>query len=122
MHYRRWQIHGTTDLHITSRPPTADRLAARLELKPNGCLEWTGSTSRGYGQMKVNGTNEGTHRVAWTLVHGPIPDGLGVLHHCDNPPCGQTDPTEGYPDGHLFLGTRADNIADMDAKGRRGTI
>ncbi len=50
------------------------------------------------------------HRVAWVVWRGPIPDGLWVLHTCDNPPC--CNPA------HLFLGTRADNIADMVAKGR----
>jgi hypothetical protein len=55
------------------------------------------------------------HRFAWFLAHGPIPDGLCVCHHCDNPPCCNVD--------HLFLGTIADNNADMLAKGHylRGT-
>jgi len=70
-----------------------------------------------YGRIKVNGKTVMTHRFAWELVNGPIPDGLHVLHHCDNPPCGQTDPTDGYPDGHLFIGTHAENMADMKAKG-----
>jgi len=85
---------------------------------PNGCLEWTGSTVRDYGRIGVNGRLMLTHRLAWELANGPIPDGLFVCHHCDNPPCAQTDPTEGYPEGHLFLGTEADNAADMVAKGR----
>jgi hypothetical protein len=41
-----------------------------------------------------------------------------VLHHCDNPPCCETEPSEEYPEGHLFLGTNGDNSADMVAKGR----
>jgi len=48
--------------------------------------------------------------VAWEDVNGPISDGLWVLHRCDNPPCCRPD--------HLFLGTPADNTADMIAKGR----
>lgn len=50
------------------------------------------------------------HRKAWELLHGPIPDGLLVLHTCDNPPCIRPD--------HLFLGTHRDNQQDKWAKGR----
>jgi hypothetical protein len=50
------------------------------------------------------------HRVAWELEHGPIPDGMLILHRCDNPAC--------WAPEHLFLGTQADNVRDMHAKGR----
>ena len=50
------------------------------------------------------------HRKAWAEANGPIPEGLQVLHHCDNPRC--------YNVEHLFLGTQADNLRDMVAKGR----
>lgn len=49
--------------------------------------------------------------MAWTLERGEIPDGLQVLHHCDNPPCVNVE--------HLFLGTPGDNARDRDAKHRR---
>jgi hypothetical protein len=79
---------------------------------PNGCLEWTGNLGRGgYGSIKVQGKTLSTHRFAWTLVNGPIPDGLQVLHHCDNPPCCDTEKC-------LFLGDDFDNMADKIAKGR----
>lgn len=55
----------------------------------------------------------GAHRLAWIEAHGPIPDGLYVLHHCDNRPCCNPFGTR-----HLFLGTNLDNMADMVAKGR----
>lgn len=54
------------------------------------------------------------NRAAWVLVNGPIPDGMLVCHHCDNPPC--CNPA------HLFLGTNSDNIADRDAKGRQARV
>lgn len=77
------------------------------------CLVWTRSCSHdGYGRMKINGSkkNTYTHRLAWSLFKGPIPNGLHVLHHCDNPPC--------WWWGHLYLGTDADNNRDMMKRGR----
>lgn len=106
-HYKRMQRHGTTDI-----PTVADRLAAGLVRMSNGCLEWTGDTTKdGYGRISINNKNTLTHRLAWTLANGPIPEGMQVLHHCDNPPCCDTEKC-------LFLGTADDNMADMVAKGR----
>jgi len=50
------------------------------------------------------------HRRAWASVHGDIPPGMCVLHHCDNPSCISVD--------HLFLGTKGDNNRDRASKGR----
>jgi hypothetical protein len=75
------------------------------------CVLWTGSRlPQGYGQKTINGTTYLVHRLAWAEEHGPIPDGLWVLHHCDNPPCYNVD--------HLFLGDNAANMRDMASKGR----
>jgi len=52
-----------------------------------------------------------THRFAWELANGPIPEGMFVCHKCDNPPCCNVD--------HLFLGTPKENTTDMVNKGRR---
>jgi hypothetical protein len=87
------------------------KLADQLPVMATPCLEWTASRNRkGYGQFRLDGKTERAHRVAWQIAHGPIPDGLHVLHKCDNPPCVAVE--------HLFLGTDADNAADRDAKGR----
>ena len=77
------------------------------------CIEWTGAkNSHGYGHRKIPKTrkNKTIHRTAWEEAYGPIPDGLWVLHKCDNPPCYNVD--------HLFLGTVLDNSRDMHSKGR----
>ena len=93
------------------RVPLVDRMAKHTAARPNGCQEWTGSHDRkGYGRIKANGKNQAAHRVAWELAFGAIPDGLFVLHRCDNPPC--------VKPAHLFLGTNAVNMADCVAKGR----
>lgn len=89
-----------------------ERFWARVDVgESDACWEWTlGRSPRGYGKIKIAGCHLRAHRVAYELAIGPIPDGLWVLHRCDNPPC--CNPA------HLFLGTAADNAADMVAKGR----
>ena len=72
---------------------------------------WTAGTTRaGYGRFQVGGRPVYAHRLAWELANGPVPDGLHVLHRCDVRRC--------CTDDHLFLGTNADNNADMHTKGR----
>lgn len=86
------------------------------------CWEWTASRfkSGGYGQYMLDGKPQRAHRVAWSMVNGEFPSDLRVLHHCDNPRCvrAETDPAV----SHLFLGTTADNAADMAAKGRASRL
>ena len=81
--------------------------------KENGCWEWTGACSGfGHGNFVISRRNLGAHRVSWEIARGRIPDGVCVLHRCDNPPC--VNPA------HLFLGTKFDNARDRHSKGRDG--
>lgn len=76
-----------------------------------GCHETTLPLNKdGYGHVYRDGVQWRANRYVWTMTHGPIPEGMKVLHRCDNPPCINLD--------HLFLGTQADNMADKMAKGR----
>lgn len=78
-----------------------------------GCHWWLGGgNAYGYGRFALTHQQGlSAHRAAWTFLRGPIPDGLFVLHRCDQPGC--VNPA------HLFLGTQADNMADKIAKGRQ---
>ena len=74
------------------------------------CWEWKKPRKNGYGRFRLMGRVEGAHRASWILHKGPIPPGIFVCHHCDNPPC--VNPK------HLFLGTSKDNVQDSLKKGR----
>ena len=75
------------------------------------CWEWLAYADKnGYGNFWFDGKNHQSHRIAWMLTFGDIPDGMCVCHMCDNPSC--VNPH------HLFLGTSNDNTQDKMDKGR----
>lgn len=88
-------------------------LKAKTQESPSGCWEWTGGMHGvGYGSCSAKfGGGSYAHRSMFVAVHGAIPEGMYVLHKCDNRKCINPD--------HLFAGTHHDNIKDMHAKGRQ---
>lgn len=96
----------------------AARFWSKVDVRSeNECWDWqAGLFSSGYGCFSLDGKNERAHRIAYSLVNGPIPEGDSpsdhcVLHHCDRPSC--CNPA------HLFLGSQIDNVRDCVDKGRQ---
>lgn len=98
------QFHGLSEY---------DRFMARIQKREeSGCWEWQGSRlPTGYGRWRNAADKiELASRAAWRLFKGPIPDGMFILHHCDNPACANP--------AHLFMGNQRDNMLDMWGKAR----
>lgn len=79
--------------------------------KTESCWIWTGGKRRkGYGVLHWNGKGQSAHRIAYELAHGPVPQGMHVLHSCDTPACVRPD--------HLRAGTNKENHEERSRKGR----
>lgn len=93
------------------KPLTLDVLRACATVTSNGCWEWQRTRTRaGYGRVQFQGRTRLVHVVAHLLAGGSIPDGMEVMHSCDNPPC--------FNPAHLSAGNRLQNVHDMKEKGR----
>lgn len=86
-----------------------DRFLSKVVLVESGCHEWQSTIKKdGYGQFWFRGVPAKAHRVSYMLQVGEIPEGLMVLHKCDNRKCVNPD--------HLYLGTAKDNIRDRNER------
>ena len=114
----RKQARPTTSEDVAMNDADRERILARFLSKVNKtdtCWLWTAALDKhGYGAFKMAAHRSNAwfraHRAAWLLFCGKLDPGLSVCHSCDTPRCVRPD--------HLFIGTHADNMADMVAKGR----
>jgi hypothetical protein len=104
----RARLHRTGRLILIS---PIERILKRVEIDSNNCWNFIGATNgKGYGRVRIYDIKYGVHRVIWEHLNGKIPEGMLVLHKCDNRLC--------FNPSHLFLGTYKDNMQDCIKKGR----
>ena len=114
-HYQRWQTTGDPlGAKTATEDMTADERLRYIgwDVTESECWEWRGNRfHKGYAQIRYQGKTRSGHRLAYETWVGPIPEGMLIMHICDNPPCINPD--------HLRVGTNDENMADMLAKNRQ---
>lgn len=99
---------------FTLAPNDLIRFWAKVR-KTDGCWEWTAAKFHfGHGEFRLNGKQVRASRVSYEMHTGPIPNGLNVNHHCDNPSCVRPE--------HLYVGTQGENMRDRDSRGHAVNI
>lgn len=115
-HYMQASRGNTLDKYQTENggPHTIKkRLLSKYRVTETGCWEWTGFRKKDrfdYGLIWIGDRQRRAHRVSYEVHKGPIPEGLDILHSCDNPPCINPD--------HLSVGTRGENCQDAASRDR----
>ncbi len=108
-HYDRWLRSGSPDFPEMTDPLTTVLARTRKE---GECLVWDGPTTdpQGRGQVRYGGRPVRAHVVVWTLTRGAVPQGQVIRHTCDVAACLNIE--------HMLLGTQADNMRDLQERGR----
>lgn len=101
-HYQRWKNHGDPLGGGRSYATPEEAFEARTKWDERGCLVWTGSLKKGYGQMSVGTANVATHRYSYERSVGVVPEGMYVDHRCHNRACANPK--------HLRLATPKQNL------------
>jgi hypothetical protein len=116
MHYMQQRRANLLPIGTRARGTTEERFW-RFVQKTEGCWIWIGTskTKKGYGMLQKIGGSKGhgitAHRLSYQIHKGEIPEGMVVMHSCDNPSC--VNPA------HLSAGTQSQNIREAIAKGRK---
>lgn len=113
-HYSRWKKFGDPLKGKDRFSSPQQAYAARTTMRESGCLEWSGSTANGYGQLYVDGKLMYAHRFAYIQEHGAIPEGLVIDHMCHNKLCSNVGHLRAITQGSNSenrIGLRSDNTS-----------